>query len=39
MALGSKAGLKPSKPIRDVFGDALLQVATDNPNVGQLHTL
>ena len=33
MALGSKAGLKPSKPLRDVFGDALLQVATDNPKV------
>lgn len=33
MALGSKAGLKPSKPLRDVFGDALLQVATDNPRV------
>jgi transketolase len=33
MRLGEKAGLKPSKPMRDVFGDALLQVATDNQRV------
>jgi transketolase len=33
MNLGEKAGLKPSKPMRDVFGDALLEVATQNPNV------
>jgi len=33
MELGSKAGLKPGKPMRDVFGDALLKVATDNPKV------
>lgn len=33
MSLGSKAGLAPSKPMRDVFGDALLKVATDNPRV------
>ena len=33
MRLGEKAGLKPSKPMRDVFGDALLEVATNNPRV------
>ena len=33
MQLGEKAGLKPSKPMRDVFGDALLAVATVNPKV------
>ena len=33
MQLGEKAGLKPSKPMRDVFGDALLAVATENPKV------
>ncbi len=33
MHLGEKAGLKPSKPMRDVFGDALLAVATENPKV------
>jgi transketolase len=33
MQLGEKAGLRPSKPMRDVFGDALLAVATDNEKV------
>ncbi|MGB3716542.1 MAG: transketolase family protein, partial [Candidatus Promineifilaceae bacterium] len=33
MQLGEKAGLKSSKPMRDVFGDALLAVATENPKV------
>lgn len=33
MRLGELAGLRESKPMRDVFGDALLNVATDNPRV------
>lgn len=34
MQLGKKAGLKPyDLPLRNVFGDALLDVATDNPRV------
>jgi transketolase len=33
MQLGEKAGLKPGKPMRDVFGDAILKVATENPKV------
>lgn len=34
MQLGKKAGLKPyDLPLRNVFGDALLNVATDNPRV------
>lgn len=33
MQLGKIAGLKSSKPMRDVFGDALLEVATENPRV------
>jgi len=33
MNLGEKAGLKPSKPLRDVFGDALLEVCRENPRV------
>ena len=33
MNLGEKAGLKPSKPLRDIFGDALLDVTTQNPRV------
>jgi len=33
MSLGERAGLKPSKPMRDVYGDALLSVATENPKV------
>lgn len=33
MELGSRAGLKASKPMRDVFGDALLKVVTENPRV------
>lgn len=33
MRLGEKAGLKPSKPMRDIFGEALLEVATHNPRV------
>ena len=34
MQLGSKAGLKPfNQPLRNVFGDALLNVASENPRV------
>jgi transketolase len=33
MPLGEKAGLKPAKPLRDVFGDALLKLCHDNPRV------
>ena len=33
MQLGERAGLKPSKPMRDVFGDAILAVATENEKV------
>ena len=34
MQLGKQAGLKPyDLPLRDVFGDALLNVATENPRV------
>ena len=33
MQLGEKAGLKPAKPMRDVFGDALLAVARSNDRV------
>jgi transketolase len=33
MELGEKAGLKPGRAMRDVFGDALLAVATENQKV------
>jgi transketolase len=33
MQLGAKAGLEPSKPLRDIFGEAILDVATENPRV------
>lgn len=33
MQLGQKAGLKPARPLRDVFGEALLAVAQQNPRV------
>jgi transketolase len=33
MQLGERAGLKPSKPMRDVFGEALLEVCEQNPRV------
>lgn len=33
MQLGQRSGLQPAKPMRDVFGEALLAVATDNPSV------
>jgi transketolase len=33
MRLGERAGLKASKPLRDVFGDALLDVVKNNPKV------
>ena len=33
MNLGEVAGLKPSKPMRDVFGDALVEVCRENPRV------
>lgn len=33
MKLGEKAGLKPGKPMRDVFGDALLELCRTNAKV------
>lgn len=33
MQLGERAGLKPGKPMRDVFGEALLAVCRENPRV------
>ncbi len=33
MRLGERAGLKESKPLRDIFGDALLEVVENNPKV------
>jgi transketolase len=33
MRLGEKAGLRESKPLRDVFGDAILKLATENERV------
>jgi transketolase len=33
MQIGEIAGLTTSKPMRDIFGEALLQVCTENPNV------
>jgi transketolase len=33
MRLGERAGLRESKPLRDVFGDAILKVATENERV------
>ncbi len=33
MQLGDKAGLKPGKPMRDIFGEALLEVCRENPRV------
>ena len=33
MQLGQRAGLKPSKPMRDIFGEALLELARNNPKV------
>lgn len=33
MQLGNKAGLKTSKPLRDIFGEALLAVCKENPRV------
>lgn len=33
MQLGARAGLKPSVPMRDIFGEAILAVATENPRV------
>ncbi|MCS7260286.1 MAG: transketolase family protein [Anaerolineae bacterium] len=33
MRLGERAGLKPAKPMRDVFGEALLEVCRRNPRV------
>jgi len=33
MQLGEKAGLKPSKPLRDIFGEALLEVCKQNHRV------
>jgi transketolase len=33
MQLGEKAGLTPSKPMRDIFGEAILAVARENPRI------
>lgn len=33
MQLGERAGLKPGKPMRDVFGDAILAVCREDPKV------
>ncbi len=33
MRLGEKAGLKPAKPMRDVFGEALLELCRNNPKI------
>jgi transketolase len=33
MQLGEKAGLKTAKPMRDVFGEAILEVCRENPKV------
>ena len=33
MQLGERAGLKPAKPMRDVFGDALLELCRQNPKI------
>jgi len=33
MQLGEQAGLKQSKPLRDIFGEALLEVVKENPKV------
>ena len=33
MVPGEKAGLRPGKPMRDVFGEALLAVCQENPRV------
>jgi transketolase len=33
MPIGERAGLKPSKPMRDIFGEALLAVCNENPKV------
>jgi transketolase len=33
MQLGQRAGLKPAKPMRDVFGDALLEICRQNPKI------
>jgi transketolase len=33
MRLGEKAGLEPSKPLRDIFGEAFLELCRQNPKV------
>jgi len=33
MQLGEKAGLRPAKPMRDIFGDALLELCRQNPKI------
>ena len=33
MQLGQRAGLEASKPLRDIFGEALLEVVKENPKV------
>ena len=33
MQIGAEAGLKPGKPMRDVYGEALLSVCQENPKV------
>jgi transketolase len=33
MQIGERAGLQPGRPMRDIFGEALLAVCTENPRV------
>jgi transketolase len=33
MQLGERAGLQPSKPLRNIFGESLLEVVRKNPKV------
>lgn len=33
MQLGERAGLQPSKPLRNIFGESLLEVVRENPKV------
>jgi transketolase len=33
MRLGEKAGLEPSKPLRDIFGEAFLELCRQNPKI------
>jgi len=33
MRLGEKAGLEPAKPLRDIFGESLLELCRQNPKI------